>query len=335
MTQLLETGIKVVDLLAPVPRGGTLRLFGPWGVGKLVLVGEMIHSITTCRSGAAVVVAVGEHGGRADALLRELRQMGVHDRTTAILGQPSARSAERATTIEDGLGAAERLRDEGRDVLLVLDWHLVALSSDQELLARRRTSMATEHSTDGSVTLTLTAFSPDDDDTDLVTISEADSRLAFDRSLFKQAMYPAISPLLSSSRLLKPTAVGEEHARVAEQVRDTLRRARELRGIVDTLGLNQMPAEDRQAVARAARLQRLLSQPFSVAEPFTGVPGEYVPVAETVAGFKAILAGRYDDVPETAFYLVGTVEQARKKGETPDDRRLTTTPWQAQDERDE
>ncbi|WP_010648353.1 F0F1 ATP synthase subunit beta [Oceanobacillus massiliensis] len=334
-TEILETGIKVVDLLAPYIKGGKIGLFGGAGVGKTVLIQELINNIAQEHGGISVFAGVGERTREGNDLYYEMKDSGVIAKTAMVFGQMNEPPGARMRVALTGLTMAEYFRDEqGQDVLLFIDniFRFTQAGSEVSALLGRMPSavgyqptLATEMgqlqeritSTDkGSVTSIQAIYVPADDYTDpapATTFAHLDATTNLDRKLSEQGIYPAVDPLASTSRALDPEIVGEEHYRVATEVQRTLQKYRELQDIIAILGMDELGDEDKLVVSRARRIQFFLSQNFHVAEQFTGQKGSYVPVAETVAGFKEILEGKYDDLPEDAFRLVGRIEEVLEK----------------------
>ena len=335
-TEILETGIKVVDLLAPYPRGGKIGLFGGAGVGKTVLIMELIRNIAYEHGGFSVFAGVGERTREGTQLFQEMQESGVIDKTAMVFGQMNEPPGARLRVALTGLTLAEHFRDaEGQDVLLFIDniFRFVQAGSEVSALLGRMPSavgyqptLATEMgqlqerittTRKGSITSIQAIYVPADDYTDpapATTFAHLDATTNLERRLVEQGIYPAVDPLASTSRILAPDVVGEEHYQVARSVQQILQRYRELQDIIAILGMDELSDEDKIIVARARRIQRFLSQPFFVAEVFTGQPGKYVPREETVRGFKEIIEGKHDDLPENAFYMVGTIDEAVEKG---------------------
>jgi F-type H+-transporting ATPase subunit beta len=334
-TEILETGIKVVDLLAPYIKGGKIGLFGGAGVGKTVLIQELINNIAQEHGGISVFAGVGERTREGNDLYYEMKDSGVIAKTAMVFGQMNEPPGARMRVALTGLTMAEYFRDEqGQDVLLFIDniFRFTQAGSEVSALLGRMPSavgyqptLATEMgqlqeritSTDkGSVTSIQAIYVPADDYTDpapATTFAHLDATTNLDRGLSEQGIYPAVDPLASTSRALDPEIVGEEHYQVATQVQETLQRYRELQDIIAILGMDELSEEDKVVVGRARRIQFFLSQNFHVAEQFTGQPGSYVPRDETVRGFKEILEGKYDHLPEDAFRLVGRIEEVVEK----------------------
>ncbi|HEY8464689.1 MAG TPA: F0F1 ATP synthase subunit beta [Bacillota bacterium] len=333
--KVLETGIKVIDLLAPYPRGGKIGLFGGAGVGKTVLIMELIRNVATQHGGFSVFTGVGERTREGNELWLEMKESGVLDKTALVFGQMNEPPGARLRVALTGLTMAEYFRDqENQDVLLFIDniFRFVQAGSEVSALLGRLPSevgyqptLANEvgalqeritSNRSGSITSIQAVYVPADDYTDpapATTFTHLDATTNLERSIAELGIYPAVDPLASSSRLVSPIIIGEEHYRVARGVQETLQRYKELQDIIAILGMDELSDEDKLVVARARRLQRFLSQPFYVAETFTGIEGRYVPLAETVKGFKEILEGKYDHLPEEAFYMVGNIEEAVAK----------------------
>nr|WP_017553091.1 F0F1 ATP synthase subunit beta [Heyndrickxia coagulans] len=335
--EILETGIKVVDLLAPYIKGGKIGLFGGAGVGKTVLIQELIHNVAQEHGGISVFTGVGERTREGNDLYYEMKDSGVIAKTAMVFGQMNEPPGARMRVALTGLTMAEYFRDEqGQDVLLFIDniFRFTQAGSEVSALLGRMPSavgyqptLATEmgqlqeritSTNKGSITSIQAIYVPADDYTDpapATTFAHLDATTNLERRLSEMGIYPAVDPLASTSRALSPEIVGEEHYNVARQVQQTLQRYRELQDIIAILGMDELSEDDKLVVARARRIQFFLSQNFHVAEQFTGQPGSYVPVKETVRGFKEILEGKYDHLPEDAFRLVGTIEDAVKKAE--------------------
>jgi F-type H+-transporting ATPase subunit beta len=333
--QILETGIKVVDLLAPYAKGGKIGLFGGAGVGKTVLIQELINNIAQEHGGLSVFAGVGERTREGNDLYHEMKDSGVIDKTAMVFGQMNEPPGARMRVALTGLTMAEYFRDqEGQDVLLFIDniFRFTQAGSEVSALLGRMPSavgyqptLATEmgqlqeritSTKKGSVTSIQAIYVPADDYTDpapATTFAHLDATTNLERKISEMGIYPAVDPLASTSRLLNPDIVGEEHYHVARRVQEILQRYNELQDIIAILGMDELSDEDKVVVARARRIQRFLSQPFHVAEQFTGLPGKYVPVKETVRSFKEILDGKHDDLPEEAFLMVGTIEEAVEK----------------------
>ena len=335
--EILETGIKVIDLLCPYAKGGKIGLFGGAGVGKTVLEQELIHNIAIEHGGRSVVAGVGERTREGNDMYYEMKNSGVLKNTVLTYGQMNESPGARMRVALSALTMAEYFRDvEHQDVLLFIDniFRFTQAGSEVSALLGRMPSavgyqptLATEmgqlqeritSTKDGSITSVQCVYIPADDWTDpapAATFSHLDARLVLDRSIAALGIYPAVDPLGSSSRMLDPLVVGEEHYQVARKVQEILQRYRELQDIIAILGMDELGEEDKKIVNRARRIRNFLSQPFSVAEQFTGMKGVYVPVKDTVRSFKEILDGKYDDLPEAAFLSVGTIEDVVKKAE--------------------
>ena len=336
--EILETGIKVIDLLCPYAKGGKIGLFGGAGVGKTVLEQELIHNIAIEHGGRSVVAGVGERTREGNDMYYEMKNSGVLKNTVLTYGQKNESPGARMRVALSALTMAEYFRDvEHQDVLLFIDniFRFTQAGSEVSALLGRMPSavgyqptLATEmgqlqeritSTKDGSITSVQCVYVPADDLTDpapAATFSHLDARLVLDRSIAALGIYPAVDPLGSSSRMLDPLVVGEEHYQVARKVQEILQRYRELQDIIAILGMDELGEEDKKIVNRARRIRNFLSQPFSVAEQFTGMKGVYVPVKDTVRSFKEILDGKYDDLPEAAFLSVGTIEDVVKKAES-------------------
>ncbi len=332
-----ETGIKVIDLLAPFPQGGKIGLFGGAGVGKTVLIMELIRNVGYEHKGVSVFGGVGERTREGNDLWLEMHEAGVIDQTCLVFGQMSEPPGARLRVGLAALTMAEWFRDRrGQDVLLFIDNIFRFVQAGQEvsaLLGRMpsavgyQPTLATEmgqlqeritSTHDGSITSVQAIYVPADDYTDpapATTFAHLDASIALSRELFEQAIYPAVDPLASTSRLLDPRTVGERHHQVALSVQQLLQRYKDLRDIIAILGMEELSEEDRQAVGRARRIQQFLTQPMFVAEVFTTIPGVYVSIEETVSDFEQILAGDYDDLPEDAFRMVATLEDAKKQAD--------------------
>ncbi len=333
--EILETGIKVIDLLAPYAKGGKIGLFGGAGVGKTVLIQELIHNIAQEHGGLSVFAGVGERTREGNDLYHEMRESGVISKTVMVFGQMNEPPGARLRVALTGLTMAEYFRDrEGQDVLLFIDniFRFTQAGSEVSALLGRipsavgyQPTLATEmgqlqeritSTKKGSVTSIQAIYVPADDYTDpapATTFAHLDATTNLERSIAEKGIYPAVDPLASTSRLLNPAVVGEEHYRVAREVQRILQRYKELQDIIAILGMDELSDEDKVIVRRARRLERFLSQPFHVAEQFTNIPGKYVPVKETVRSFKEIVEGKHDDLPEEAFLMVGTIEEAVEK----------------------
>ena len=337
-TEILETGIKVVDLLCPYQKGGKIGLFGGAGVGKTVLIQELIRNIATEHGGYSVFTGVGERTREGNDLYHEMMESGVIEKTTMVFGQMNEPPGARMRVGLAGLTMAEYFRDKGgKDVLLFIDniYRFTQAGSEVSALLGRMPSavgyqptLATDlgelqeriaSTTRGSITSVQAVYVPADDLTDpapATTFSHLDATTVLSRKIVEQGIYPAVDPLESTSRILEPDVVGEEHYNVARRVQEVLQKYKELQDIIAILGMEELSEDDKLTVYRARKIQRFLSQPFHVAENFTGTPGKYVPVEDTVKGFKAILDGEMDEYPEAAFFNVGTIEDVKAKAET-------------------
>ena len=333
--EILETGIKVIDLLAPYAKGGKIGLFGGAGVGKTVLIQELIHNIATEHGGYSVFTGVGERSREGNDLWTEMQASGVIDKTALVFGQMNEAPGVRMRVALTGLTMAEYFRDDShKDVLLFIDniFRFIQAGSEVSTLLGRMPSAVGYQPTlandlgeleeriastkSGSVTSVQAIYVPADDLTDpapATTFAHLDATTVLSRKIAELGIYPAVDPLESSSRVLEADIVGEEHYNVARQVQEILEHYKELQDIIAILGMDELSDEDKQIVYRARKIQRFLSQPFSVAEKFTGMPGVYVPLAETIRGFKAIVDGEMDEYPESAFFNVGTIEDVKKK----------------------
>jgi F-type H+-transporting ATPase subunit beta len=335
--KVLETGVKVIDLLVPFPRGGKMGMFGGAGVGKTVVMMEMIHNIAMEHGGISVFAGVGERTREGNDLYLEMKESGVINKAALIYGQMTEPPGARARVALSALTAAEYYRDEkGQDVLLFIDniFRFTQAGSEVSALLGRipsavgyQPTLGTDlgelqeritSTTKGSITSVQCVYVPADDLTDpapATTFAHLDGTVVLSRQIAELGIYPAVDPLDSTSRILDPNIVGEEHYRVARQTQQILQKYKDLQDIIAILGMDELSDEDKLTVARARRIQRFLSQPFNVAEAFTGRKGRYVPVAETVKGFKEIIDGKCDDLPEAAFYMVGSIEEAREQAE--------------------
>ena len=333
--QVLETGIKVLDLICPFARGGKLGLFGGAGVGKTVILTELINNVASGHGGYSVFAGVGERTREGNDLLGELEESGVIDKTAMVFGQMNEPPGARQRIALTGLTIAEHFRDQsGQDVLFFVDniFRFILAGAEVSALLGRMPSavgyqptLATEMGAlqeritttkDGSITSVQAIYVPADDYTDpgvVTAFAHLDGRIVLERSLADQGLYPAVDPLASSSRILDPRVVGDDHYNVTQRVQEVLQRYRDLREIIAILGIDELSDEDKLVVARARKIQFFLTQPFHVAEVFTGTPGAYVKVEDTVRGFKGLVEGDYDDVPEQAFYMVGTIDEALEK----------------------
>ena len=335
--EILETGIKVIDLLAPYAKGGKIGLFGGAGVGKTVLIQELISNIATEHGGYSIFTGVGERSREGNDLWTEMGDSGVLAKTALVFGQMNEPPGARMRVAETGLTMAEYFRDEKKqDVLLFIDniFRFTQAGSEVSALLGRMPSavgyqptLATEmgelqeriaSTKNGSVTSVQAVYVPADDLTDpapATTFAHLDATTVLSRKIVEQGIYPAVDPLESSSRILEADIVGEEHYEVARKVQEALQKYKELQDIIAILGMEELSDEDKTVVFRARKIQKFLSQPFHVAENFTGIKGVYVPVKETIRGFKAILDGEMDEYPENAFFNVGTIEDVKKKAE--------------------
>ena len=339
-TEILETGIKVVDLIAPYAKGGKIGLFGGAGVGKTVLIMELINNVAKQHGGLSVFAGVGERTREGNDLYNEMKESGVINKTALVYGQMNEPPGARMRVALSGLTMAEYFRDrENQDVLLFIDniFRFTQAGSEVSALLGRMPSavgyqptLATEmgalqeritSTKKGSITSVQAVYVPADDLTDpapATTFAHLDATTVLSRAISSLGIYPAVDPLDSTSRILTPEVVGQEHYEVARAVQGILQRYKELQDIIAIMGMDELSDEDKLIVARARKVQRFLSQPFSVAEQFTGMEGKYVPLKETIRGFKEIIEGKHDDLPESAFLFVGTIEEAvakAKKGE--------------------
>lgn len=337
-SEMFETGIKVIDLLEPYSRGGKTGLFGGAGVGKTVLIMELINNIAKQQSGYSVFAGVGERTREGNDLWEEMKESGVIDKTALVFGQMNEPPGARARVALTGLSIAEYFRDEeNRDVLLFIDniFRFTQAGSEVSALLGRMPSavgyqptLGTEmgelqdrivSTKKGSVTSVQAIYVPADDLTDpapAAAFTHLDATTVLSRSISELGIYPAVDPLDSTSRILDPNIVGEEHYNTAQAVKVLLQRYKDLQDIIAILGMDELSDEDKLTVARARKIQRFLSQPFFVAEAFTGLEGKYVKLEDTIKGFNEIIEGRHDDLPENAFYLVGTIEEAVEKAKT-------------------
>jgi F-type H+-transporting ATPase subunit beta len=333
--QIFETGLKVIDLIAPFTRGGKVGVFGGAGVGKTVIIQELINNVAKQHSGVSVFAGVGERTREGNDLWHEMVDSGVSTSTTLVFGQMNEPPGARLRVGLTGLTMAEYFRDEEkRDVLLFIDniFRFIQAGSEVSALLGRMPSavgyqptLGSEMgqlqerittTTNGSITSVQAVYVPADDYTDpapAATFAHLDATISLDRAISEKGIYPAVDPLASTSRILDPRVVGQDHYETARGVQRVLQRYRELQDIIAILGIEELSEEDKLTVARARKIERFLSQPMFVAEQFTGQPGVYAPVAETVRSFKEVLEGRHDDLPEQAFYMVGTIEDAREK----------------------
>ena len=335
--EILETGVKVIDLIMPIAKGGKVGLFGGAGVGKTVTLMELIRNIAVEHSGFSVFAGVGERTREGNDFFHEMTEGGVIDKVSLVYGQMNEPPGNRLRVALTGLTMAEFFRDEGRDVLLFVDniyrytlagtevsallgrmpsavGYQPTLAEEMGVLQERITSTKT-----GSITSFQAVYVPADDLTDpspATTFAHLDATLVLSRQVAELGIYPAVDPLDSTSRILDPHVIGAEHYETARTVQGTLQRYKELKDIIAILGMDELSEEDKLTVSRARKIQRFLSQPFFVAETFTGTPGKYVSLKDTIANFKAIVAGEYDHLPEQAFYMVGTVDEAVEKAES-------------------
>lgn len=335
--EVLETGIKAIDLLQPYQKGGKIGLFGGAGVGKTVLIMELIHNIAQEHSGVSVFGGVGERTREGNDLWNEMKESGVIDKVALIYGQMNEPPGARMRVGLSALTAAEYFRDYSKqDVLLFIDniFRFVQAGSEVSALLGRMPSAVGYQPTlanemgelqeritstkDGSITSVQAIYVPADDLTDpapATTFSHLDASTVLSRQIASLGIYPAVDPLASNSRVLDPLIIGEEHYNTARQVLEILQKYKELQDIIAILGMDELSEEDKETVNRARKIQRFLSQPFFVAEQFSGIPGKYVKLADTISGFQGIIEGKYDHIPEQAFYMVGTIEEAVKKAE--------------------
>ncbi len=338
VVEVLETGIKVIDLLAPYAKGGKIGLFGGAGVGKTVLIQELIRNIATEHGGYSIFTGVGERSREGNDLWTEMSESGVIEKTALVFGQMNEPPGARMRVAETGLTMAEYFRDEEKqDVLLFIDniFRFVQAGSEVSALLGRMPSAVGYQPTlanelgelqeriastkEGSVTSVQAIYVPADDLTDpapATTFAHLDATTVLSRKIVEKGIYPAVDPLESNSRILEAEVVGEEHYQVARKVQEILQKYRELQDIIAILGMEELAEEDKMVVHRARRIERFLSQPFFVGEQFTGIPGTYVPLKETIRGFKAIIDGEMDEYPEAAFFNVGTIDEVKEKAKT-------------------
>jgi F-type H+-transporting ATPase subunit beta len=334
--EVFETGIKVIDLIAPFTKGGKTGIFGGAGVGKTVIIMELIRSVATEHEGNSVFAGVGERTREGTQLYREMLESGVMEDTVMVYGQMNEPPGVRLRVGLTGLSMAEKFRDEGRDVLMFIDnifrfslagaevsallgrmpsavGYQPTLATEMGNLQERITSTKT-----GSITSMQAIYVPADDYSDpapVTTFTHLDATIALERSIAEKGIYPAVDPLTSTSRILDPNIVGEDHYETTRRVQEVLQRYKDLQDIIAILGMDELSEDDKIAVSRARKIERFFSQPFFVAEQFTSLPGRYVPLGETIRGFKAILNGEYDHLPEEAFLMVGTIDEAVEKAE--------------------
>ncbi len=332
--EVFETGLKVIDLIAPFTKGGKTGIFGGAGVGKTVIIMELIRSIATVHQGNSVFAGVGERTREGTQLYREMLESGVMKDTVMVFGQMNEPAGVRLRVALTALSMAEYFRDQGKDVLLFIDniFRFTMSGSEVSALLGRMPSavgyqptLATEmgelqeritSTRQGSITSMQAVYVPADDYSDpapVTTFAHLDATIALERSIAEKGIYPAVDPLASTSRILDPRIVGEEHYTTAREVQRVLQRYKDLQDIIAILGIDELSEEDKLLVSRARKIERFFSQPMFVAEQFTGLPGRYVPLRETVRGFREILDGKCDDMPEQAFYMVGTIDEAREK----------------------
>jgi len=334
--ELLTTGIKVIDLLCPFAKGGKIGLFGGAGVGKTVTMMELINNIAKAHSGLSVFAGVGERTREGNDFYYEMEEAGVLDKVAMVYGQMNEPPGNRLRVALTGLTMAEYFRDEGKDVLMFIDniyRYTLAGTEVSALLGRMPSAVGYQptlaeemgvlqeritSTNSGSITSIQAVYVPADDLTDpspATTFAHLDATVVLSRQVAELGIYPAVDPLDSTSRQLDPLIIGQEHYDTARDVQNTLQRYKELKDIIAILGMDELSEEDKQVVTRARKIQRFLSQPFSVAEVFTGTPGELVPLKETISSFRSIVDGEYDHLPEQAFYMVGNIEQVLKKAE--------------------
>ena len=329
--EIFETGIKVIDLIAPFTKGGKTGIFGGAGVGKTVVITELISSIARVHKGNSVFAGVGERTREGTSLFREMRESGVMKDTVMVFGQMNEPSGVRLRVALSALAMAEYFRDEGKDVLLFIDniFRLTLSGAEVSALLGRMPSavgyqptLATEmgemqeritSTRTGSITSMQAVYVPADDYSDpapVATFTHLDATIALERSIAEKGIYPAVDPLTSTSRILDPNIVGDEHYRTAREVQQVLQRYKDLQDIIAILGIDELSDEDKLTVSRARKIQRFLTQPMFVAEQFTGAPGRYVKIGDTIKGFKEILSGKHDNLPEQAFYMIGDIKEA-------------------------
>ncbi|MDD3659284.1 MAG: F0F1 ATP synthase subunit beta [Lachnospiraceae bacterium] len=337
VAEILETGIKVIDLLAPYAKGGKIGLFGGAGVGKTVLIQELIRNVATEHGGYSIFTGVGERSREGNDLWTEMKESGVIDKTALVFGQMNEPPGSRMRVAQTGLTMAEYFRDkENQDVLLFIDniFRFVQAGSEISALLGRMPSAVGYQPTlanevgelqeritstrNGSITSVQAVYVPADDLTDpapAITFAHLDATTVLSRKIVEQGIYPAVDPLESSSRILEPDIVGEEHYQTARKVQEILQKYKELQDIIAILGMEELEEDDKTAVYRARKIQKFLSQPFHVAENFTGMTGKFVSLSDTIRGFKAIVEGEMDEYPESAFLMVGTIEEVKQKAE--------------------
>ena len=333
--EIFETGIKVIDLLAPYSKGGKIGLFGGAGVGKTVLIQELIHNIATEHGGYSIFTGVGERSREGNDLWHEMKESGVIEKTALVFGQMNEPPGSRMRVAQTGLTMAEYFRDkEHRDVLLFIDniFRFIQAGSEVSALLGRMPSAVGYQPTlsndvgalqeriastkNGSITSVQAVYVPADDLTDpapATTFAHLDATTVLSRKIVEQGIYPAVDPLESTSRILEPDIVGEEHYNIARRTQELLQKYKELQDIISILGMEELDEDDKLSVFRARKIQKFLSQPFSVAENFTGIKGKYVPLSETIRGFKAIIDGEMDEYPEETFFMVGTIDEVIEK----------------------
>lgn len=335
--EVFETGLKVIDLIAPFTKGGKTGIFGGAGVGKTVIIMELIRSIATVHQGNSVFAGVGERTREGTQLYREMLESGVMKDTVMVFGQMNEPSGVRLRVALTGLAMAEYFRDQGKDVLLFIDniFRFTMSGSEVSALLGRMPSavgyqptLATEmgelqeritSTRQGSITSMQAVYVPADDYSDpapVATFTHLDATVALERSIAEKSIYPAVDPLVSTSRILDPKIVGEAHYETAREVQRVLQRYKDLQDIIAILGIDELGDDDKLIVSRARKIERFFSQPMFVAEQFTNIPGSYVPRSETVRGFREILDGKHDDLPEQAFYMIGTIDDAVEKAKT-------------------
>jgi len=333
-TEIFETGIKVIDLIAPITKGGKVGLFGGAGVGKTVLITELIRNIASEHSGLSVFAGVGERTREGNDLYNEMKESGVLEKTALVFGQMNEPPGARMRVALSGLAQAEYFRDEGKDVLLFIDniFRFTQAGSEVSTLLGRMPSAVGYQPTlaeemgnlqeritstkKGSITSVQAVYVPADDLTDpapATTFAHLDSTIVLDRSLAELGIYPAVDPLSSTSTILDPNVVGEEHYKIAREVQRILQRYKDLQDIIAILGMEELSDDDKRLVSRARKIQRFLSQPFHVAEVFSGIPGVYVSLKDTIKGFSEIIEGKHDDKAEQDFYMKGAIEEVGKK----------------------